>query len=132
MICTKFEAAKLRNQLRKMGNDISFFRSSKDKHGQPTGDNADYILTTICLYHEQNSNIQLTTGDTTTTRTKKIPMLLCLYSSLIGNDGEIALRPNDMTQFNGKLYKVQGVVNVQEWNIIADISLEVVDDGVQA
>lgn len=132
MICTKFEAAKVRSQLRRMGKDISFFRSSKDKHGQPTGDNADYILTTTCLYHEQNSSIQLTTGDTTTTRTKKIPALLCLYGSLVGDDGEVMLKPNDMTQFNGKLYKVQGVVNVQEWNIVADISLEVVDDGVHA
>ena len=80
------------------------------------------------LYHEQNSNIALTTGDTTQTRTKKIPMLLCLWDDL----KHVILKVGDKTEINSKVFKVTGVTNVQEWSIVADISLEVVDDGVQA
>ena len=32
---------------------------------------------------------------------------------------------------NGKKYKVTGIVNIQEWNILGDISLEVVDNVIQ-
>ena len=77
------------------------------------------------MYHEENSNIQVTTGDTTQVRTKKIPMILCAW------DEAKDLLIGDFTIINRKVFKVTGVVNIQEWSIVADISLEVVDNGIQ-
>ena len=52
-------------------------------------------------------------------------MILCLYDDA----AFVTLRVGDVTVINGKTFEVTGVVNIQGWSIIADISLEVVDDG---
>ena len=44
----------------------------------------------------------------------------------------LALVVGDTVTINAKTFKVTGVVNIQEWNLISDISLEVVDSGVPA
>ena len=95
--------------------------------GEPVGE--PIVVGTIRgLYHEQNSSVQVTTGDTTQVRTKKIPMILCLYEDA----ARLALVVGDTVTINAKTFKVTGVVNIQEWNLISDISLEVVDSGVPA
>lgn len=124
---TKFEAFKIKNELKRSGVEYNFKRQSKNDFGEPVKGGRKF--TTIKgIYHEQNSNVQITTGDTTQIRTKKIPMILCLYDDAVLH----ALQVGDITIINKKVFKVTGVVNVQEWSIIADISLEVVDSGVQA
>ena len=52
-------------------------------------------------------------------------MILCLYE-----DAKF-LKMDDFVKINSKTFKVTGIVNIQEWNIIADISLEVIDNGTQ-
>lgn len=129
MICTKFEAAKLRNELRRTGREVTFLRPAVDEYGQPVPNEFDEILSVVVLYHESNSNIHITTGDTTQVRNKKIPMLLCLYNSVVGDDGKLIVKPNDIVILNDKRFEVQGLENIQEWNIIVDISLGVIDIG---
>ena len=122
MINTQFEAYKIKRELKRSGIDYEFKRSGVNDFGEPVGE--PIVVGTIRgLYHEQNSSVQVTTGDTTQVRTKKIPMILCLYE---------VLQVGDELKINNKTLKVTGVVNIQEWNIIADISLEVVDNVVQA
>lgn len=124
---TKFEAAKLKKELKTSGINYEFKRLKVNDFGEPISD-GEVVTTIKGLYHEQNSNVQITTGETTQIRTKKIPMILCLYDDA----ALVALKVGDVVKINSKTFKVTGVVNIQEWNIIADISLEVVDDGVQA
>ena len=127
MINTQFEAYKIKRELKRSGIDYEFKRSGVNDFGEPVGE--PIVVGTIRgLYHEQNSSVQVTTGDTTQVRTKKIPMILCLYEDA----ASLALQVGDELKINNKTLKVTGVVNIQEWNIIADISLEVVDDVVQA
>lgn len=127
MINTQFEAYKIKRELKRSGIDYEFKRFSVNSFGEPAGE--PIIVGTIRgLYHEQNSNVQITTGDTTQVRTKKIPMILCLYNDA----ASLVLQVGDELKINNKTLKVTGVVNIQEWNIIADISLEVVDNGIQA
>ena len=45
-------------------------------------------------------------------------MSLCTYE-----DGS-KLRQGDVVALNGKQYKVSGVLNVQNYSVVADISLE--------
>ena len=127
MINTQFEAYKIKRELKRSGIDYEFKRSGVNDFGEPVGE-PTVVGTIRGLYHEQNSSVQVTTGDTTQVRTKKIPMILCLYEDA----ASLVLQVGDELKINNKTLKVTGVVNIQEWNIIADISLEVVDDGVQA
>lgn len=127
MINTRFEAYKIKRELKRSGIDYEFKRKEKNDFGEPTGD-LEVFGSLKGIYHEQNSNVQVTTGDTTQVRTKKIPMILCLYE----DTARLALVVGDTVTINAKTFKVTGVVNIQEWNLISDISLEVVDSGVPA
>lgn len=125
MINTKFEAYKLKRELKRSGIDYEFQRLGINDFGEPD-DEPTIVGNLKGLYHEQNSNIEITTGDTTRVRTKKIPMILCLFDDTTS----LALKTDDFLFINKKKFKVTGIVNIQEWSIISDISLEVVDDGV--
>jgi hypothetical protein len=128
---TQFEANKLRRQLDRSGKTYDFFRLQKNNFGEPDREaDAEKVGTVLGLYHEINYHVKLAPHETATVRQTpgrpiKQPSLLCLYESVT----ECKLQFGDYTIINGKTYKVVGVTNVQEWNIIADISLEVVDDG---
>lgn len=124
MVNTKFEAYKVRRELKRIGKEYEFKRAKLNDFKEPTKDSV-VVGKLTGLYHEQNSNVSITTGDTTQTRSKKVPMILCLYE-----DANF-LKVDDSVKINSKTFKVTGIVNIQEWNIIADISLEVIDDGVQ-
>ena len=126
MINAQFEAYKIKRELKRSGIDYEFKRSGVNDFGEPVGKPAAVGIIRG-LYHEQNSSVQVTTGDTTQVRTKKIPMILCLYEDA----ASLVLQVGDELKINNKTFKVTGVVNIQEWNIIADISLEVVDNGIQ-
>ena len=73
--------------------------------------------------------VQLTTGDTTQIRTKKLPMILCIYEDA----KTLNLQLGDKLYLNDRILKVVSLVNIQEWNIIGDLSLEeVATDVVQS
>lgn len=127
MINTQFEAYKIKRELKRSGIDYEFKRSDVNDFGEPD-DEPTVVGSLKGLYHEQNSNIEITTGDTTRVRTKKIPMILCLFDDVTS----LALKIDDFLFINKKKFKVTGIVNIQEWSVISDISLEVVDDGVQS
>lgn len=127
MVNTRFEAYKIKRELKRSGIDYEFKRKKKNDFGEPIGE-PEVFGTLKGLYHEQNSNVQITTGDTTQIRTKKIPMILCLYE----DTARLALVVGDIVTINAKTFKVTGVVNIQEWNLISDVSLEVIDSGVPA
>lgn len=127
MINTKFEAYKIKRELKRSGIEYEFKRNKKDEFGEPI-EGSIVIGKIIGLYHEQNSAIKIATGDTTQIRTKKIPTILCLYEDAVSLD----LHVGDFIVFNEKTFNVTGIVNIQEWNIISDISLEVVDSGIPA
>lgn len=126
MVNKSFEEYKLRRELKRSGTDYEFMRPAVNKFGEPT-DEDETIGTLRGLYHEQNAHISVVTGDTTQTRTKKVPSILCLYEDA----ASLSLSIGDKVKLNGKTMKVTGIVNIQEWNLIADVSLEVVDSVVQ-
>ena len=124
MINKKFEAYKISREIKRSGCSFTFKRKAKNDFNEPS-EEAIVVGNLLGIYHEQNSNIAISTGDTTQYRTKKIPMILCLYSDV----SKLELNVNDFVIFNSKTFKVTGITNVQEWSIVSDISLEVFDDG---
>lgn len=120
----KFQKQKLIREIRTNGTQVIFKRPVRNEFGEQTKER--YAIGNVkALYHEQNSNVQVITGETTQTRTKKIPMLLFPYDEF----EKLKLETGDIAYFNNKRFLVTGVVNVQEFNIFADVSLEVMDYG---
>lgn len=128
MINKQFEAYKIRREIKRSGETYTFMRPSLNEFDEPSGDETE-VGSLQGLYHEQNSNIQLTTGDTTQIRTKKLPMILCIYDDA----KTLNLQLGDKLYLNDRILKVVSLVNIQEWNIIGDLSLEeVATDVVQS
>ena len=128
MINKQFEAYKIKREIRRSGETYTFMRPSLNEFGEPSGDEIE-VGSLRGLYHEQNSNVQLTTGDTTQIRTKKLPMILCIYEDA----KTLNLQLGDKLYLNDRILKVVSLVNIQEWNIIGDLSLEeVATDVVQS
>lgn len=125
MVNTNFEVYKIKRELKRSGKSYTFLRSIDNDFGEPSGTEEKEIGVLRGLYHEQNQHIMVTMGDTTQIRTKKVPSILCLYEDAT----LLALRVGDKVKFGDKTMKVTGVVDVQEWHLIADISLEEVDNG---
>lgn len=131
MLNTKFEAYKIKRELKRSGVIYEFKRPKKNDFNEPTKE-SDVVGKITGLYHEQNFHVQITTGNsqnnTAQVRTKKMPMILCLYEDVV----PLKLQVGDRVKINSHTFRVVDVANIQEWNIIADISLEVVDVGIQA
>lgn len=112
-----FMENRIRTQLKRNGLQYQFFRSKLDKFKQPT-EELEQVADIKGLYHESNSYIQTTGSDASIIRTSKSPMILCMYEDA----KKIVL--GDKIEISGKQYKVSGVLNIQNYNVAADISLE--------
>lgn len=124
MVNKDFEVYKLKREIKRYGIKCVFKRAKKSAFKEPTNE-YENVCELMGIYHEQNGSIQVTTGDTTQTRSKKIPMILCLYDDVKG------IKMGDILVLNNKKFEVTGIVNIQEWCMIADISLELKDYVVQ-
>ena len=124
MLNTRFEGYKIAREIKRSGASYSFKRPKKDSRGQLLkNEYEDDEIEVNGLYHEQNANIAIVTGETTLSRTKKIPMILCQFQDTT------SILTGDVVVINEKSFKVTGIVNIQEWNIVGDIFLEVFDNG---
>ena len=129
MINTKFEAYKIKRELKRSGINYEFKRTKKNDFGEPIDEDNPVIIGKLKgLYHEQNGAVIIMRGDTTQVRSKKVPMILCMYE----DTARLVLQVGDIVKINSKTFKVTGVTDIQEWNLISDISLEVIDNGVPA
>lgn len=127
MVNKKFEAYKIKREIKRSGIAFEFKRSKKNNFNESIKE-FEIIGKFNGLYHEQNSTISISTNDATQVRSKKIPMILCLYEDTVS----LVLQVGDFVTINSRTFKVTGITNIQGWNIISDISLEVVDSGVPA
>lgn len=130
MINTKFEAYKLRRELKRSGKIYKIERYCVNEYGEPVKNATSKVGEFKGLYHEQNGYMQMSTTDTTQVIYKKIPMIMCLYEDI----DNLNLKVDDFIQIGesgGNIdfseYRVTGVTNIQNWGIIADISLEPVE-----
>lgn len=125
MVNNKFEAYKIEREVKRSGTPFTLLRFGTNAFGEPS-DEVQEVGTFRGLYHEQNSTVSITTGETTQTRTKKVPSILCLQNAI----ADFNIGVGDMVS-NGtsKVFRVTGLVDIQEWHTIIDISLELVDDG---
>lgn len=133
MINTKFELYKFRRELKRNGKNYTFQRRKLNQFNEPTDDLED-VLTIRCLYHEVSSFKTTSTGDSSTTVIEKQPMLLCAVEDVKNSGLEIGdfIEVDDSVYGDKKVLRFVGVVDIQNYGIIADISLEVVEDGFES
>lgn len=128
MINKNFEAYKIKREIKRSGVEYEFKRRKLNDFNECSGEEIS-IGKVKGIYHEStyaNETAYLMSKDSSQTRSKKTPMILCLYDDVAFLD----LHVNDLVSFNNKTFKVVSLSNIQEWNIVVDIFLEVVDDGI--
>lgn len=125
---TQFEAYKIEREIHKNGVYNVFYRPGINSFGEP--DNT--LLSTVgglnALYHEQNGFVQVAVANEVQYRTKKQPMMMSLLSDVRA----LGLQVGDFTIIDDKKYTVIAIANLYNWDILADISLEVSDYGTGA
>ena len=107
---------KINRLIKSQGQEFTFQLSTVDEYNQPTL--SENTLTFSGVYHEKNSFIPLATTEAANIQRKKSPMILALMEDITGltQDSEITL--------NEVKYKVTGILDIQNYGVVADISLE--------
>ena len=137
MINNRFALYQLKREIKRNGTKMKFFRKTLNEFGE-TGE-PQFFCEYTGLYHEHAPHISdtyriLTGQQNGTTRTEKYPQLLVPYEDFYfkeNPDDEVfkSVELGDIILWNKRKLKVTGILNVQEWNMMMDISFEEVDIG---
>lgn len=119
----KMELHKVLREIQIHGTEYKFFRKKVDKYGEPTKEEPEQIANVKGLFHVSKGYTTQNIQDGTKTHSKGQPMLMVAHE----NVGEI--KTEDFFVINKNKYKVVEKNNIQEYNIVTDISLELVLDG---
>ena len=119
----KMELHKVLREIQMHGTEYTFFRKKVDKYGEPTKEEPEQIANVKGLFHVSKGYVTQNIQDGTRTHSKGQPMLMVAYE----NTREI--QTDDFLIINENTYKVVEKNNIQEYNIVTDISLELVLDG---
>lgn len=113
------ESHKVEREIKAHGNKYTFYRDIADTYKETTGE-VEEVDTINGLLHITKGYVNKNTQDGSVIRTKGQPMLLALF------EDARKLEQGCYTIINDKKYIVNDVTNINEYNIIVDISLEVV------
>ena len=123
MHSSSFQLNKVKRLLRTPGQSFTFTRTGVDRFGEPDGTTESFEI--IGVYHESPSNSMYSVqqkADSATIWPKSFPMMLCLWEDAKN------LQPDDIAEINGKKYKIGEIRNLEVANLIADVTLEEVQD----
>ena len=119
----KMELHKVLRDIQIHGTECTFFRKKVDNYGEPKKEEPEQIANVKGLFHVSKGYITQNIQDGTKTHSKGQPMLMVAHENI----GEI--KTEDFFVINKNKYKVVEKNNIQEYNIVTDISLELVLDG---
>lgn len=112
----KFMKHQIQNELKRTGVEYQFKRKKENEYHQVVGEEDIAIVKGI--YHETNGYISLSKADASIVQSKKVPMILTL------KENAQSIKQGDYTVISGITYHVTGVVDIQNYGIAVDISLE--------
>lgn len=111
-----FQLNKVAQQIRRLGVSVTVKQPEVDDFGEPTGESKDWSLK--ALIHVYFTYQTASSTDAATTRKKTCPVLLCLWEDIKG------LSVKDTLLYNGNVYIVGGINNIEGANLIGEVSLE--------
>lgn len=109
-------------EIARNGSIYTVKRNKVDKYGEPTQE-VEEVTTLRGLFHISKSFVTKNISDGSQTKTKGQPMILALWEECE------TIQNGDFVVINGNTYRIVDKNNIEEYNIIVDISLEVVLDG---
>lgn len=113
------EQKAIEREITRNGSTYIVKRNKVDKYGEPTQE-VEEVTTLRGLFHISKGFVTKNTSDGSQTKTKGQPMILALLEECE------TIQNGDFVVINGNIYKITDKNNIEEYNIIADISLEVV------
>lgn len=119
------ELFKIKREIERNGETYQIYQKSVDEYNQPINE-VIQLITTKGLLHEVVGYKSKQSSYPTTTHTEKQPMILFLYDDIIK---DVITQKNLFVVVNNKRYNIVAFENVQEMNIVLDVSLRVVIDG---
>lgn len=113
------ELHKVKREIETHGDKYTFYRDVLNEYKELTGEHE--IVSTICgIFHSSGNYVLREANESTIKRTKRQPMFLCAWES------SEKIRSGDYMILNGKRFEVTGKNNINEYNTICDMSLEVI------
>ncbi len=113
------EQKAIEREITRNGSTYIVKRNKVDKYGEPTQE-VEEVTTLRGLFHISKGFVTKNTSDGSQTKTKGQPMILALLEECA------TIQNGDFVVINSNTYKITDINNIKEYNIIADISLEVV------
>lgn len=113
------EQKAVEREITRNGSTYTVRRNKMDKYGEPTQE-VEEVTALRGLFHISKGFVTKSTSDGSQTKTKGQPMILALFEECE------TIQNGDFVIINGNTYKITDINNIEEYNIIADISLEVV------
>lgn len=112
----KFMKHQVKNEIARSGQEYQFKRKKENKYHQIVGEEDITIVKGI--YHETNGYISLLKADASIVQSKKVPTIFTLKENAVG------IEQGDYTEIDSNKYKVTGILDIQNYGIVVDISLE--------
>lgn len=112
--------SRVAKQIKWYGEEYIFVHTGEDKYHRPVEPVKTFVKG---LYHVSTSYANKISSDGATISKKPQPMLLCLY------EDANTIKVGDQASINGTTMLVTGCENVQQLNVVMQISLEVQEDA---
>lgn len=125
MLNTAIETHKLERELKRNGIEVEFFRSAANDYGEPVGEESS-VGSLTCILHqtsEKNYFVERRSSDQSTVRTYRDYLMLAKVEDVEA----LGIAIGDVVRLSETL-RVIGWVNVHNWGIYAEISLERLDE----
>lgn len=120
----EFETYKVKREIQRSGKFYEFFRQGYNMFGEPNESETTSLGYLSGIFHQHNSTyVSVATAAETRYRKKLESSILCLFADI----RELGLMTGDYTIINNKPYCVTSVRDIQEWNEIAEVDLEIMD-----
>lgn len=110
-------------EIERTGSNYTFKRNNKNEFGEETEEKQE-VCSVKALYHATKGYATRMIGESSIVITKGMPMLLCVKDEMSDK-----IMKGDIVEVNGCKHVVSDKNNVNEYNILYDISLEVVLNG---
>lgn len=115
----KAELHKVQREIKTKGKTYKIQRNKLNSRKESTGE-MEVVATLSGLFHVSKGFATLKNTEGTITYSKGSPMILCEYEKAK------SIKLGDIVTINNNVYKITEVNNIQEYGLIADISMEVV------
>ena len=118
----QIELNKVKREIKTHGRSYVVKRTVLNNYGEDT-DKQDEITEIQGLFHTEKGYVTKSISDGSKTHSKGQSKLMVAY------DDSVLIKNGDMIQINENTYKVIEKNNIQEFNIVCDISMELVLNG---